>query len=277
MKKLITSAGLAVLGAASMNAQQIYAPAPGLTTTQLSKPWSVSAAIRGFYDDNYALTPSSGLGRPSDRRAYRPARQLRLRGHSLGRLELGDGADVHRPELPLQLQVFRRAPGHIRRSGPPEPTFKLSHTFSDRYKLDLADSFVSTSEPDLIAPVNAPNATLRTRQDVLRNYGTATFTAGLTDQLSALIGYANTLYDFEDSGAGSLSALLDRMEHLGTINLRWQALPSTVGILGYQMADQQLLRRRTDGDSIRPGITRRRPTCMSDERNNYLALRLRRR
>src|SRR5262249_41990791 len=61
MKKLITSAGLVVLGATSLQAQQVYAPAPNLTTTELSKPWSVSASIRGFYDDNYALTPSGGL------------------------------------------------------------------------------------------------------------------------------------------------------------------------------------------------------------------------
>src|SRR3954462_6456780 len=72
MKKLITSAGMAVLGAASLNAQQIYAPAPGLTTTQLSKPWSVSAAIRGFYDDNYALTPSNGLIDPATGARIKP-------------------------------------------------------------------------------------------------------------------------------------------------------------------------------------------------------------
>ena len=52
------------LGCCERQAQQVYAPAPGLTSTQLSKPWSVSAAIRGFYDDNYALTPSRGLVDP---------------------------------------------------------------------------------------------------------------------------------------------------------------------------------------------------------------------
>src|SRR4051794_4357856 len=72
MKKLITSAGLAALGAASLNAQQVYAPAPGLTTTQLSKPWSVSAAVRGFYDDNYALTPSGGYVDPVSGQRIKP-------------------------------------------------------------------------------------------------------------------------------------------------------------------------------------------------------------
>src|SRR4029078_3486603 len=72
MKKLITSAGLVVLGAASLNAQQLYAPAPGLTTTQLTKPWTVSAAVRGFYDDNYSLTPSAGLIDPATGAKIKP-------------------------------------------------------------------------------------------------------------------------------------------------------------------------------------------------------------
>src|SRR5262249_13195751 len=147
--------------------------------------------------------------------------------------------------------------------------FKLSHAFTDRYKLDLADSFVKTSEPDLIAPGNAPNATLRTRQDVLRNYASATFSAGLTDQVSALLGYSNTLYDFSDIGPGSLSALLDRMEHLATLNIRWQALPSTVALIGYQFG---VMDYTGDDNTLIPNPRFPRhgsATLFSDERNSY--------
>src|SRR5438034_8380015 len=60
MKKLITSASLAVLAAAAVNAQQtLYAPAPALTSTDLAKPWSIAASLRGFYDDNYTLSPKA--------------------------------------------------------------------------------------------------------------------------------------------------------------------------------------------------------------------------
>ena len=48
MKKLIASAGLVALGTAGLHA----AYAPGLTEQQTSKPWTVSASLRGFYDDN---------------------------------------------------------------------------------------------------------------------------------------------------------------------------------------------------------------------------------
>jgi hypothetical protein len=232
MKKLITSAGLVVLGAASVNAQQLYAPAPTLTTTQLSKPWSVSAAVRGFYDDNYALTPSSGLIDPTTGNRIKPrsswgwevspsaALNWTMEQTYIGLSYLYDVKYFEDREQNKYDQAH-------------QVDFKLSHAFTDRYKLDLADSFVITKEPDLIAPINSPTATIRTRQDVLRNYGAATFNAGLTDQLSIMGGYSNTLYDFSDTGVGSLSAILDRMEHVATLNLRWQVLPSTVALIGY--------------------------------------------
>src|SRR5688500_9886824 len=51
MKKFITSAGLAALGLSTLQAAHVPA---GVDTT---KPWSISAALRGFYDDNYNTAP----------------------------------------------------------------------------------------------------------------------------------------------------------------------------------------------------------------------------
>ena len=48
MKKIIASAGLAAVGAASLHG----AYAPGLSPQEKSKPWTISATVRGFYDDN---------------------------------------------------------------------------------------------------------------------------------------------------------------------------------------------------------------------------------
>src|SRR5271154_2872232 len=55
MNKIVTSVGLAALSAASLQAQF----APGLTPLETSKPWSVSATLRGFYDDNYLTLPKN--------------------------------------------------------------------------------------------------------------------------------------------------------------------------------------------------------------------------
>ena len=51
MKTLVTCAGLAVVGALAANAQTIGEPS-------MSKLWSVSAKLRGFYDDNYNTAKS---------------------------------------------------------------------------------------------------------------------------------------------------------------------------------------------------------------------------
>src|ERR1051326_4569876 len=48
MKKIIASASLAALGAAGVQA----AYAPGLSPMEKAKPWTISAVLRGFYDDN---------------------------------------------------------------------------------------------------------------------------------------------------------------------------------------------------------------------------------
>src|SRR6266581_1799855 len=52
MKKIIASARLAALGAASVQA----AYAPGLSPQEKSKAWTISGTLRGFYDDNPTLS-----------------------------------------------------------------------------------------------------------------------------------------------------------------------------------------------------------------------------
>src|SRR5438034_6148479 len=56
MKRIAACASFAALGAMGLsnaNAQSAYSLAPQLTQQELSKSWSISAALRGFYDDNY--------------------------------------------------------------------------------------------------------------------------------------------------------------------------------------------------------------------------------
>lgn len=267
MKKLITSAGLVVLGAASLKAQQVYAPAPGLTSTQLSKPWSVSAAIRGFYDDNYALTPShgipNGLGgttKPQDSFGFEVSPSAGL-NWAMEQTYIG-------VSYTYGLKYYEDRPEH-KYDQTHQASVKLSHAFTDRYKLDISDSIVATKEPDLVAPSAAPNSIIRSREDVIRNYGSASLSAGLTDQLGLVLGYSNTYYDYSDEGAGSLSALLDRQEHLASLNFRWTLHPQTVLILGYQFG---LVDYSGDEDT---GIVNTEfprhgsPDLKSDERNAY--------
>src|SRR5947207_14450837 len=54
MKKIIASASIAALGAASVQA----AYAPGLSPQEKSTAWTITGTMRGFYDDN----PTESIG-----------------------------------------------------------------------------------------------------------------------------------------------------------------------------------------------------------------------
>src|SRR4030095_13230941 len=52
MKHVFTSAGLLALGAVSLHAYD-----PEMTRQNTGHPWSISAAVRAFYDDNPTTSP----------------------------------------------------------------------------------------------------------------------------------------------------------------------------------------------------------------------------
>ena len=222
---MLTSVGLVALGATGLQA----AYAPGLSTMETSKPWTVSATLRGFYDDNYTTAPKGS--------------EL----HSFGfevRPSLGLNISTSQTYIGLRyvydLKYYEDRPNN---SFDHTHQFDavLSHTISERYSLDLSDSFVIAQEPELLAPTGG--VFVRTDGNNIRNQASASFHAQLTTVLSLMLGYDNTLIDYQQDASdvaaaggteASRSALLDRMEHLARINLRWQALPQTLGILGYQ-------------------------------------------
>lgn len=247
MKKIITSAGLVALGAASVHAQQ-YDPAPQLSSFQTTKPWSVSASLRGFYDDNYATAPSGPNKVDSFGFEVSPSVELNW---TLPQTYVGLSYNYG-------LRYFEdRAKNSADHSH--QADLKLNHTFSERYRVDASNSFLYSQEPEL--GVGTP---LRIDTSYIRNVASADVTAELTEQLSSVVGYSNTFYDFDQEGSGSISSLLDRTEHLISANLRWQAMPSTVGILGYQYGmvgydDENLL---TDTPVIKSDVR--------DNRSHYL-------
>jgi hypothetical protein len=214
---------------------------------QTTKPWSVSASLRGFYDDNYVTRPSNS---PTGLSAQ----------DSFGfELSPSVGFNWVLPQTYIGLSYVYTMRYYDDRDSDSadhshQADLKLSHAFSERYKLDVSDSFVAAQEPELLAsPGGGIPVPIRVEGDNIRNTASANLTAGLTEQLGVMVGYSNTIYDYDKEGIGSLSALLDRMEHLGTINLRWQALPSTVGILGYQYGVNQYDEDQILGLAITPG------------------------
>jgi predicted porin len=63
---------------------------------------------------------------------------------------------------------------------------------------------------------------------------TADFQGDLTERLGFELGYGNTIYDYEQGGVGGYSSILDRMEHLAHLDLRWRIRPELIGVFGYQ-------------------------------------------
>jgi len=217
MKKIVASVGLVALGVSSSDA----AYAPGLSAMDTSKALSLSVSLRGFYDDNIYYSPrrqdSFGVQvRPSVQLNF-PLEQTYVSLGYLYDMRWYEGRSNNDADHLHQVDLM------------------LDHAFSERYLLDLQDSFVIAQEPD----VSLPGAFFpyRTDRSHLRNQGRATFHAELTRLLGVVLGYHNTLYSYENDGGDwtnpSLAGLLDRMEHLILANLRWQALPETTAVLGY--------------------------------------------
>lgn len=221
MNKLITCAGLAAIGAASLHAQTAEEPGSG-------KAWSVSAKLRGFYDSNYATAPSDpSPGYPQAQSSwginFAPSVTYALL-RDLTTINASYDFDMRWYEARADNQIDYTHRG----------TVGLSHSFSERYKVDVYDSIVYGSEPSVIEPNGQQATFVRSDDSAWRNYGGASFTAGLTEKFSTRVGYVNSKYDYIAAGTASQSALLDRMEQLATVDLRWQFHPTLVGLLGYQ-------------------------------------------
>ena len=220
MNRILTCAGLAVVGAMAVHAQTIGEPSP-------SKLWSVSAKLRGFYDDNYTTGPSHEVpGRPK-------------KDHSWGvSFSPSAALNLFREQTTLQLRyTYDLRWYEAREENETDHTHvadvALLHDFSERYRVELKDRFAYASEPEIIEP-GAKATFYRGNNSAYRNYGSVAFYVDWSEKFGSRIGYENRFYDYEDEGPGSRSALLDRMEHLINLDLRYHWQPVTTVLVGYQ-------------------------------------------
>lgn len=243
MNKLILSAGVVAAGAMSVQAAG-YGYAPGFGSTDLSQPWSVAVTLRGFYDDNY-LTASDGSPAKRDSFGFSvsPSGSVAMStGQTDAGLKYTFGAYFYEDRSSDEWDLRHMVDGF------------LTHYFSERADVYLNESFLYTSEPELLEGTTP----YRSEWSYMRNSAQVNLNLKLTEMMGVALGYANTWFDYEDKGVGSFSALLDRWEHLWLANLRWQLRPQTVGVLGYNFGWVDF----TSDDPIAPGIS-------ADIRNSY--------
>ncbi len=227
MKKLIASAGIAAVGAASLQA----APQVGLSPTQTSKPWSISASLRGFYDDNITTAPdaikeeSYGIEiSPSiNYNVVRESTQISL-GYTFGLRWYED-------REPDSSDESHQVSANIIHDVSPSLSFKLSDTFRVAQEPTIANG--------------ARTRVLRGEQDYLQNDASISATKRLSDTLSVLGQYSNRLINYDDQG---FSGILDRVEHTPLVHLMSQINPNTVGLIGYRFKAV-----RYTADEIIPG------------------------
>jgi len=249
MNKVIASAGLLALGAVGV--QNVQAQ----WTAGSDKSWSVSATLRGFYDDNYNTQPD-GTNRVS---SY----GFEVRPQVGWNVDLGATTiDLH---YVYQMKYYDARPNN---KYDQDHDFEVlfNHNFNNRYSVDFSDSFVIDQEPEIIDP-NLGTPT-RANGNNIRNNGQINFHAELTPLLGMVLGYGNTFYSYDENAGTpgvvppSLSALLDRVEHRVTIDSQWHIWEQTTGIFGYQFGAVNY----TSGESISPPP---QPFVASETRNNY--------
>jgi hypothetical protein len=262
MKKLVASVGLVALGASSLQA---------LDTGMVSDTgrfWSVSAALRGFYDDNINTIPSNtalpnGYSRESIGFEVSPAVFLNfpLEQTTIGLSYVYDfkyyeNRPVNQTENYDMTHLFNGV---------------VNHAFSERYQISVKDSFAIGQEPDMLRAGNTYNTFQRIPGDNLRNYGAATFSAQITPIFGAEVGYGNTLFNYSanewfwaDTGeiAASTAGLLNTMDQTIHLDGRVQILPQTIGVLGYQFRMLDYTANQPIAGNLFTG-----PIVMSDIRN----------
>lgn len=223
MNKFAASLGLLALGTTAIHAVE----ATVLNGMQRTKPWSVAASLRGFYDSNInatennkvdsfgaEITPSVDFGMAGDQTSFNLGYQFSARYYDKKPSGQGDHWDF--------THIFEGA---------------LSHTFGPRVSMLVRDSFVIGQEPDMLRAGDLPYSTAqRVSGNNLINNGGFNFDIEATEVLGFQVGYDNAYYNYAQDGAPypSVSGLLNRIENRLHLDGRWKLRPQTTGILGYE-------------------------------------------
>jgi hypothetical protein len=225
MKTFFISAGLVAAGAAGM--QSVFAddsiPAPS------PKIWSVSATLRGFYDDNYStantkkgsfgieLTPSASINA------------------SLPQTDIG-----FRYTYGLYWYQERQILGQNAIDQTHQVDFWLDHAFNERWKTTVSDTLAVGQEPELLNPSGGGNPVpFRVNGNNLGNHFNATLDTQWTRQFSTSLHYQNDFYDYQNTGwdpttdTASLAGLLNRVDQNIGFDLQWHFQPETMAFVGY--------------------------------------------
>lgn len=226
MKNFVVSAGLVAIGAASV--QTLMAQDVGSTP----KVWSVSASLRGFYDDNYSTAANK---KGSAGVEFTPSISSNV---SLQQTDLGV-----RYTYGLYWYEERQNLGQDAIDQTHQLDFWLDHAFDQRWKGNLGDTFAVGQEPALLQPGVGSAASVPTRVNGnnIANHFNSSLSTQWTRQFSTALSYNADFYDYQNSGnftstnGASLAGLLNGVEQNAGIKALWSFQPQTTGFVGYNV------------------------------------------
>ena len=214
--------GLAAAGAAGMPALQAQDSGAGIPP----KMWNVSASLRGFYDDNYAVA-NNAKGSFGFEVSPSVSANVDLRQTDIGvRYTFGMYYYQQRNDAGLDPIDYTHT-----------AEVWLDHSFTERMKLTVSDSLVIAQDPSLLQG----GAPIRVNGDNIANRLTLKLNNEWTRQFSTETHYGNSAFIYSDTGTNnpanpSAAALLNRLEQNAGIDFQWHFQPETMGYIGYNFS-----------------------------------------
>lgn len=226
MNKFYRIASLVTIGVSSCSQFGV------LAAESDAKPLSLSLGLKGFYDDNIfsrpsgpekadsfgiQLTPSIGYKIKEEATTVSLSYTLDAKWYERrSRDSFGSGGNVVQKSDPWDYAHYIK--------------FLAAHKFSDTFSLEATDSFAITTEPQEFLS----GQIARSKSDALINNAGIKSDIGLSELFGLEFAYKNNLYDYSDPG---YKAVLNRMENIPSIDLRYKINPTLFGILGYRYKD----------------------------------------
>ena len=263
MNKIVASVGMVAFGVSGAQA------AEAVNSPQPVKPWSVSATLRGFYDDNINSTAQN----PQSSAGFEISPSLLWKENwETTTLSLG---------YTYSLLYYDTKPAGNANNTDQDHTFNgsFTHTFSERYDISVTDGFVIGQQPDTLRSGVAFNSFQRVPGDNIRNAGAINFDAQLTHLFGFQLGYGNAFYDYaatgaQDDGTGavlpSTAGELNRIENSVHLDARYLIQRETTGVLGYQFRDTSYTANELIGGAFDAGVPTPGENISSDSRNSRM-------
>jgi hypothetical protein len=240
MKKIVASVGLVAIGASGLTA--VVAQDSAATPHSPLWPFSISASLKGFYDDNINTQPEK-LPNGANNPAYQSSFGFQVT--PAANINWQNEQTTFKSGLTYTYRQYEKKLWDTTQKYDQDFTFDadLTHQFTEAYSLEAQDSFVIGQEPDTLRSGYASADLQRISGNNIQNNGSIDFNAQLTPLFGLDIGYQNSLSDYADKsdfqitapfqGIPSLAARLNRIEQYWHLDTKWHNWSQTTAIFGY--------------------------------------------